>query len=667
MVQSNLANHEVNHSPIDGVESSKTGATNLIKKLFGVPNERGGTTWLEEIPDYIKTTSYDPDHALVVRYKEARSGLAKRALNLYSVTIQSPYLKQLIRQILRNYPGETIDEEELVFEQPFHPFFHQWAILLATFEKSKQEESGRPDQIEALINVLKDEIGDGMRDAQSLAKNGNMTFRLLWTLFPPGCPVFSPWRNKDHCFLVNDAKYLTGEIEPTLALELMLLDHGGDRYGWRKTTIVVQAYAGSKRISTLPAVPLQFHENSQSVLEMLSARGAIAVDLMRGSPAYKAYEGSIRLHRSFDMEEQEVFVDGRTIIDAKGHSQLASAYSPTVYTIPHRLECLLSRDPHTKLVNTAGNDRQNQGLLQVLETLNLHPVLSVGQTKLRTVPLTGTDTSPLKQFRWTEALFGIRPEVFCRSVVRGYCLSSKSWADFEVDNIADIQWNKNAFGALVMSLPRKRLLEALVKQQQNHKADADVDDIIQGKGQGLIMLLTGPPGTGKTLTAESIADRLQLPLYAVSASELGDNAREIETYFGQILRLAATWNAVLLLDEADAFLEKRVDSAEARDRNKRVAGKFLATIHVLHFENADDYCDSISSDFGVLQGYIDPHDQPICQFRRRLLFTHTPYSPIQAARSEISRKHLEEFPTWCRDWPIGPDALCFRKSKRTSN
>lgn len=87
------------------------------------------------------------------------------------------------------------------------------------------------------------------------------------------------------------------------------------------------------------------------------------------------------------------------------------------------------------------------------------------------------------------------------------------------------------------------------------------------------MLLTGPPGTGKTLTAESIADRLQLPLYAVSANELGDTAKEIEGRFNEVLRLAGDWNAVLLLDEADAFLEKRVDSPESRDRNKRVAGK----------------------------------------------------------------------------------------------
>jgi DNA polymerase III delta prime subunit len=33
------------------------------------------------------------------------------------------------------------------------------------------------------------------------------------------------------------------------------------------------------------------------------------------------------------------------------------------------------------------------------------------------------------------------------------------------------------------------------------KIHEQVDDIISGKGKGLIFLLTGPPGLGKTLTA----------------------------------------------------------------------------------------------------------------------------------------------------------------------
>lgn len=84
------------------------------------------------------------------------------------------------------------------------------------------------------------------------------------------------------------------------------------------------------------------------------------------------------------------------------------------------------------------------------------------------------------------------------------------------------------------------------------------------------MLLSGPPGTGKTLTAESIAERIHLPLYSVYSSELSNAmAGDIESKLGEILHRAAHWNAVLLIDEADAFFEKR--NSWDLDRSQRVA------------------------------------------------------------------------------------------------
>lgn len=43
----------------------------------------------------------------------------------------------------------------------------------------------------------------------------------------------------------------------------------------------------------------------------------------------------------------------------------------------------------------------------------------------------------------------------------------------------------------------------------------------------------------------------------VSAGELGTNPRELEAELNKILDIAHSWGAVLLLDEADVFLEKR--------------------------------------------------------------------------------------------------------------
>lgn len=86
------------------------------------------------------------------------------------------------------------------------------------------------------------------------------------------------------------------------------------------------------------------------------------------------------------------------------------------------------------------------------------------------------------------------------------------------------------------------------------------------------MLLSGRPGTGKTLTAESIAERIHLPLYSVHSSELSATQAvggDIESKLGEILHRAAHWNAVLLIDEADAFLESR--TTWDTERSQRVA------------------------------------------------------------------------------------------------
>jgi AAA+ superfamily predicted ATPase len=99
--------------------------------------------------------------------------------------------------------------------------------------------------------------------------------------------------------------------------------------------------------------------------------------------------------------------------------------------------------------------------------------------------------------------------------------------------------------------------------------------VIQGKGKGLVGMLMqpsyllyisanlgtavlhGPPGTGKTLTAEGISELLKCPLYMASAGELGTDSRFLESELQKILDICHAWGAILLLDEADVFLEKR--------------------------------------------------------------------------------------------------------------
>jgi len=97
-------------------------------------------------------------------------------------------------------------------------------------------------------------------------------------------------------------------------------------------------------------------------------------------------------------------------------------------------------------------------------------------------------------------------------------------------------------------------------------------DIITGKSGGCIFLLHGPPGTGKTLTCESVSELMKHPLYSITSGELGTNVDMLEKKLVQILEIAEKWNAVVLIDEADVFMEKR--TTEDIQRNAMV-GVFL--------------------------------------------------------------------------------------------
>ena len=136
----------------------------------------------------------------------------------------------------------------------------------------------------------------------------------------------------------------------------------------------------------------------------------------------------------------------------------------------------------------------------------------------------------------------------------GYNLRQKRWVDLDVGSISDVTWNKKAFDQLVIDEETKELVLALIT---NKLAADDGADFIESKGQGLIMLLHGGPGTGKTFTAESVAEIAEKPLFRVTCGDIGTQPEAVEKYLESVLHLAKIWDCVVLLDEADVFLEQR--------------------------------------------------------------------------------------------------------------
>ncbi|TID15879.1 P-loop containing nucleoside triphosphate hydrolase protein [Venturia nashicola] len=103
-------------------------------------------------------------------------------------------------------------------------------------------------------------------------------------------------------------------------------------------------------------------------------------------------------------------------------------------------------------------------------------------------------------------------KMICTALLRGYSLTTKMWLNFFIGSTTEIAWNEGAFNRLVLPPLQKELILGFTESQNCYKDNEDAfDDVIEGKGKGMILLLCGPPGVGKTLTTESVAEEMKVP------------------------------------------------------------------------------------------------------------------------------------------------------------
>ncbi len=143
-----------------------------------------------------------------------------------------------------------------------------------------------------------------------------------------------------------------------------------------------------------------------------------------------------------------------------------------------------------------------------------------------------------------------------------------------VNYLHDYIYNKRLGDQLILPDITKNLVSTLIQQ-----SSVAFEDIIEGKGGGVCVLLTGEPGVGKTLTAEVFAEVSSRPLYSIQAAQLGIKPDNVESNLMRFLARGSRWNAVVLIDEADVYVR-------ARDKDMDHNAIVAAFLRVLEYQSS---------------------------------------------------------------------------------
>nr|GAT46318.1 AAA family [Mycena chlorophos] len=449
--------------------------------------------------------------------------LALLALNFLQAIFASPVSTAKVRHAYKSYVQSTLGERmkistpsdvegsTLTLHQPrlnSQELFHCRRPLRKRLEDEKNKHESNPAVISD-IGVAMQFIAEDYPDilgAFDIDIRKEISFDLLWALFPPNVLVYRShiYTEQDQILIARTFEYLDspGDREqPCAVLECDVVTHDGSLFGFARELIKIPTFSGSRLIQNLSLFPLLWHPRADEITARAMQRGKKIAAMPRWT--YHEISGPA-MKEGPDRSSPEHKAEKFT-------TQGRVMIDPTAFRL-FQPNCSFNFDVHRALEPESLTDEQY---------------------------------------------------LVCSPVLLGFCFGAKQWGGFAMDRLADVIWSDVAFKSLVLGVKQKKLIHSLVQSHKMHSAK--FDDVVEGKGKGLIGLFSGSPGCGKTLTAEAVAEATHRPLYPISAGELGTNPTDVDKQLTMVLQIAQTWDAVLLLDEAEVFLQQRAKGDLARN------------------------------------------------------------------------------------------------------
>ncbi|KAJ9656286.1 hypothetical protein H2198_005061 [Neophaeococcomyces mojaviensis] len=456
-------------------------------------------------------------YAFVIRTRVLRTDLRSIAY----VDIKSPGLRDILRAVLKDIKWVSLADDKPSFEQNL---LFQYLPELEEYRASVTRDGAHNltslEALDLLIQTISDRSKATSERLDPLLREGKITYDLLWALFKANGHVITtcPGSGQMRCL-----QYNMGEEKKTeqgveyFELQCQYLDFDGKVFGTVTEKLPIERFRGARAVTALDLYPVHYHCTPNEIMHSFIERGRKFIDLM-GSH-HRAYDG-LAFRRTRDGLVR-ISLRSNIMIDAEQFRKTNPSYARITVK------------------------KTEEGLFSDYTTM---------QQRVMKCDMTLANLADDKL-------------VLCPPTVLGFSLNDKFWGEYAVDHIHDINPSSTPFDHLSIPISMKNTIRSVTRGRLRRFEDGKWSGSSTSvAGSGMRILLHGPPGVGKTLTAEALSEYHRRPLYSVSAGELSSDAAELDPQLTNIFRVASAWNAILLIDEADVFLQRRAELSLERNR-----------------------------------------------------------------------------------------------------
>ena len=244
------------------------------------------------------------------------------------IDIKSELLRDVLRQVLIGIPTVSLhgDKPEVWSSKSTDRFrtlmpsqirieilFHFLPQIEAKRDITLLESDKETQHLDLLIRFLQEHYASIIKTLPELLERGEMTFDLLWTLFPPNTLIYTScvYSEEPKCLIFDFGEEKLLKKGKFYVLQCRYLDFNGKVLGEVISNLLIPEFRGAKPITSLEAFPLKYHREMAKVKAELIERGRRFASLK--GIHHTAYQGLA--HQKRKGEPFKFSVKGRIMVD----------------------------------------------------------------------------------------------------------------------------------------------------------------------------------------------------------------------------------------------------------------------------------------------------------------------------------------------------------------